>query len=70
MAAPARTSTTLDVVTSATAADVLVAELDDLADRVELEAAETGASRITKARVRSLRRHARQIEGLHLDAEQ
>lgn len=71
MAAPTRqTPANLDVVSSATAADMLSAELDDLAERIEREAAEAGVSRITSARVRSLKRHARQFAALHTDSDQ
>lgn len=61
----ATSATGLDVATSAAAAELLVAELDDLADRIEREAARSGASRITAARVRGLRSHAYQFAGLH-----
>ncbi|MBA3907306.1 MAG: hypothetical protein H0X35_11580 [Pseudonocardiales bacterium] len=71
MAAPAKiTPASLDVVSSATAADMLGAELDDLADRIGADAADNGTSRITAARVRALKRHSAQLRALHADTEQ
>ena len=69
MASPRTPSTTPtkapDLLTSPIAAELLVAELHEHADRVERDAAEAGQSRIAEARVRIIRRHAAQVERVH-----
>lgn len=71
MTRPTRTTsaTAPDLMTSASSAEMLAAELEEHAARVEHEAAENGNSRIVQARVRVLRRHVRQIEAVHADEE-
>ena len=59
------TAASLDLITSAAAAELFVAEIEDLADAVQKDADENGKSRISAARIRGLRRHARQLRELH-----
>lgn len=66
MAAPTRTvPAQLDVVTSATAADLIATLLDDAADRLAADADGAGQGRAAQMHLRALRRHSVQVRGLH-----
>lgn len=74
MAQPSARSTTSsaslpDFVTSPIAAGLIAAELLERADEVERQATEQGASRITAARVRMIRRAAKQLEAASAEDE-
>lgn len=58
------TAVVLDFTTSQTAAEILSAELTEHAEHVEAAAREAGQSLITEARVRALRRNAKQLGAL------